>query len=147
MITKQEIEIAELNLAEMKKQFEKQTFELEGGNYLVCTGGDVAGHINNDLDVYYKKAGVKYPTRESAEIRAKEVRISNQIARMAYQIGGEYEYKEGEYNYYLGYDIEDNRYFRSRSINAKMPQVTYSTNETIEKMCEILNSKQFILGS
>ena len=66
---------------------------------------------------------------------------SNQLARMAYQIGGEYEYKEGASNYYLTYSMKKNRYYIDWSDYNKIPQVTYGSEETLQKMCEILNSK------
>ena len=104
-------------------------------------GEDICFECAEDLS----RLGLIRNTAESAWVSARRNIRANRLEALAHSIGGAYEFEFGEGNYYIAVD-EDGTFDACISSCYLEPEKIYMTRDTVEKVCEILNSGRYKLN-
>ena len=103
--------------------------------YLECEGWNI--------DILNKLGDIR-TNPESAWVSARRNIRANRLEALAHSIGGAYEFKFGEDNYYVFVD-RFSVFKTPYMLNYLEPEKIYMTGDTAEKVCKILNSGRYKL--
>ena len=104
-------------------------------------GEDICYECAEDLS----RLGLIRTNPESAWVSARRNIRANRLEALAHSIGGAYEFKFGEKNYYIIVDAEG-VFIVDWMDEILEPEKIYMTKETAEQVCEILNSGTYKLN-
>lgn len=115
---------------------------LETNNLQIHTiGEDICCECAEDLS----RLGLIRNTAESAWVSARRNIRANRLEALAHSIGGAYEFKFGEDNYFI-YMVEDGTFGIGDVDVILEPEKIYMAKETAEQVCKILNSGTYKLN-
>ena len=103
-------------------------------------GEDICYECAKDLS----RLGLIRTDSESAWVSARRNIRANRLEALAHSIGGAYEFKFGEDNYYVFVD-RFSVFKTTYMLNYLEPEKIYMTGDTAEKVCKILNSGRYKL--
>ena len=111
----------------------------KGGYWQVDCEGDV---VAVDSFSHQKEFGTKRITKEQAERAAVEMRRFNRLLALRDELcGDDGNWLAGRNNYWVYYDYEEDNYgFCSNSIMQTIGLVYFTSEQTVKRACEMLNS-------
>jgi hypothetical protein len=112
-----------------------------GGKWFINPFGGV-GHANTDSQI--KQFGCERPTQQQDERAAVEMRRFNRLLALRDELcegEGDGNWLTGKNNYWVYYDYEEDNYgFCSNSIMQTIGLVYFTSEQTVKRACDMLNS-------
>jgi hypothetical protein len=136
-LKQQKAEIEEqIKLIEQEKLNKK--WEPVGGEYCVFSDGDVA---NCDLTIKdYRLFGTERPTQEQAEKARDKMRVFNRLLAYHDEFCADYEFIDGQHNYYIYYNNDANKYLTSFNTRDIVIGFVFFPEYIAKELVEKLNS-------
>ena len=134
---KKEIADLKARIQELENQIEPAKWHPVGGDWWVKGEGDVVEALQSPLA---KEFGTERPTQQQAERAAVEMRRFNRLLALRDEFGAG-DWIIGKTNYYIYYDyINGNYRVCTNSSTQIMGAVYFTSQESVKKACEMLNS-------
>lgn len=137
---KKEIADLKARIQELENQIaDPVKWQPVGGNWWINITGSVKKGVTHKQT---KEFGHERPTKEQAERAAVEMRRFNRLLALRDELcGDDGNWLAGRNNYWVYYDYEEDNYgFCSNSIMQTIGLVYFTTDESAQRACDMLNS-------
>lgn len=148
----QRIEEMEKQLAALRAEVEVegqpknsvQQWEPVGGDWFIGSYGQVS---QGETDDEFREFGTERPTKKQAEKALDEMRVFNRSLAYRDEFDPEFEFKSGEWNYYIDMDVEadSEKYTVDCDRTFKRVGLVYMSEQVAEELCRKLNSGEVVL--
>ena len=137
---KKEIADLKARIQELENQIaEPIKWSPVGGEYYVCNGNTIRAPSSMNAP---REFGMERPTQQQAGRAAIEMRRFNRLLALRDELcGDDGKWLAGKNNYWVYYDYEEDNYgFCSNSIMQTIGLVYFTSEQTVKRACDMLNS-------
>lgn len=138
-----EIELTEAQVAEIAKQYSEKPkqVELGGGEWFIEEGGSV---LNFNSVHKSRNFGTEFKTEELAKKASIDMRRTNRLRNLAYQLDPDY-IDKGAGSEAWRIALVGSEYTVNWNISFRALGTIYMSEQTAKKICQLLNDKLFDL--